>query len=55
MKSTISLQRRVLLTSLLDHRQPLGYQGRILGRLSRVGNLSSSGKIILALRGRLGN
>jgi hypothetical protein len=40
MKSTINLQRRVLLTSLLDHNKTIGYQGRILGRVSRVGNLS---------------
>jgi len=58
MKLSMSLQGRVLLTSLWDQSQTLQSQGRILGRGSRIGYLNSTwccNKVLLALRGRLGN
>jgi hypothetical protein len=57
-KLWMSLQGRVLLTSLYDQSQTLQSWGTILGRWSRVGYLSSTwccDKVFLALRGRLTN
>jgi hypothetical protein len=53
MKFPMNSRGRVLLTSFLDHRRPLGSQGRILGRGSRVGYLTSTrpcGNVLLALK-----